>query len=505
MPRFRNLRKSLSAQLGVLAVTFVIFAALQFVLGVYWQSADSAVANAERRILQEITSEVAGNVTPLDQIAAIDSVRRASEQNPNFGYILISGVNTVRYGAVGPEIRFPDLWEHVRRMPLPAPPDDDTKYRCLYGASYSIPFTAGGVAGQVYAGNCPDSAFYIEIVGVEASPFSNVDMFAYWAAQIPFENYRGYFVVGFGVLVIALLMIYRAVNSLRTVARVARSIDLDRKGATLSEAGLPLEVQPIVSALNDMFRRIEDYREKQRFFVAAAAHELRTPLTVLRTRLEDFPESDERSGAVNDIRDMSRLVEQLLRLTQVRSAEDVKFKTLRLVDVAHKVCASRAPLAVERGIDVELLRNDAGVVVEGDEEMIFTAVANLLDNAISVSKANDTITVEATPGAQISVRDQGPGIRSGTECEIFEPFAKIPPNRKGHGLGLAIVQAVMAFHQGSARAWNARGGGAVFELSFHPSVQAARSDDQNCNDRGKEMRLAEGAHAPAKTSHHPAE
>lgn len=213
MPRSWNLRKSLSAQLGVLAITFVVFAALQFVLGIYWQSADSAVANAERRILEEIASEVASNVMPLDQIETIDSVRRVSEQNPNFGYILISGTDTARYGAAGPEIRFPGIWQRIRRLPLPLAPDGDPLYRCVAGAILSIPFQVNGVTGHAYSGNCPDYAFYIEIVGVETSPFTTLDMFLYHAAKIPFENYRGYFVVEFGVLVIALLMIYRTVNS----------------------------------------------------------------------------------------------------------------------------------------------------------------------------------------------------------------------------------------------------------------------------------------------------
>ena len=66
----------------------------------------------------------------------------------------------------------------------------------------------------------------------------------------------------------------------------------------------------------------------------------------------------------------------------------------------------------------------------------------------------------------VSVSDCGPGISDSELERIFEPFAKSPPNRHGHGLGLAIVRAVMTAHGGEVSARNAVDGGADFALRF---------------------------------------
>ena len=82
------------------------------------------------------------------------------------------------------------------------------------------------------------------------------------------------------------------------------------------------------------------------------------------------------------------------------------------------------------------------------------------------------VSVDST--GTVSVSDCGPGIPDDDLERIFEPFAKSPPNRQGHGLGLAIVRAVMTAHGGEVSARNAAGGGADFALQFrNPLPQPA--------------------------------
>jgi signal transduction histidine kinase len=255
---------------------------------------------------------------------------------------------------------------------------------------------------------------------------------------------------------------------LRRVANLTRTVNLDRKGVRLSEHALPMEVQPLVRAVNDMLRRLDESVDKHRFFIATAAHELRTPLTILRSRLEEFPQSDAKAALTSDLQRLSRFVDQLLRLTRLKSDSAIKLAEEDLCQVARDVCAGRAPLAIDRGVELEFETEAPTVLVEGDAQIMSVAISNILDNAISVSRKQDVVTISVTANGCVSVRDRGPGVPAGQEALIFEPFAKDPPTRNGHGLGLAIVAAVMALHNGEAKAKNAPDGGAIFSLRFNP-------------------------------------
>ena len=125
--------------------------------------------------------------------------------------------------------------------------------------------------------------------------------------------------------------------------------------------------------------------------------------------------------------------------------------------------AERAPLVIDKGVEIDL---GESVQVRGDERLLRVALANLVDNALSFSKSGQRLEVQVDPRKKITVRDQGPGIPDKELENIFRPFAKNPPNRRGHGLGLAITRSIMALHGGSVNATNLKGGGASFALQF---------------------------------------
>ena len=315
---------------------------------------------------------------------------------------------------------------------------------------------------------------YVEVSGIDTpiesvtNLFTAVNPMAFWFRT------RDPLIAGGGVLLIAFVVLLVAARSVRTLARAAETIDAtsgDRR--LLPEEGLPAEVATLVRAINEMIRRVEAAHEEQEMFLATAAHELRTPMAVLRTRLEELPESDAKAVLRDDVRRMASLVDQLLRLMQIRASQDLPDQ-VDLVATARDIVAERAPLSIDRGVDIELESVPESIVVTGHQGLVGVAIANLVDNAISFSNRGDTLKVSVDPSGRVGVSDHGPGIPSGELERIFEPFAKNPPNRQGHGLGLAIVRAVMAAHGGEVSASNAEGGGADFALHFRaPSSQPA--------------------------------
>ena len=114
---------------------------------------------------------------------------------------------------------------------------------------------------------------------------------------------------------------------------------------------------------------------------------------------------------------------------------------------------------------------DQGLSVLGDEDMLVTALRNLIENAVAYSPERTRVvvsTLRSGKKAEISVADQGIGIPERDLERIFERFYRVDPARSratgGTGLGLAIVKHVMAAHGGKVKVWSKEGAGSTFTL-----------------------------------------
>jgi two-component system sensor histidine kinase SenX3 len=114
----------------------------------------------------------------------------------------------------------------------------------------------------------------------------------------------------------------------------------------------------------------------------------------------------------------------------------------------------------------------SGHRVRGDEELLITALRNLIDNAVAYSPENTRVVVTTRvcddDQVEINVTDQGIGI-PGVDLErIFERFYRVDPARSrqtgGTGLGLAIVKHVTTKHGGEVTVWSKEGSGSTFTL-----------------------------------------
>ncbi len=270
--------------------------------------------------------------------------------------------------------------------------------------------------------------------------------------------------VGALVLLFALVLVVNMVM-IRRVAKLAGSFDPERIDDTLPERGLPVEVVPLVRAVNTMVTRVRDARAQQAFFLSAAAHEMRTPLTVLRTRLELLDDGAAKDRLVKDVRRMTRLVNQLLMLMGVQ-AREVNHEPFDLATCIHRAIAAREPVATDRGVRIRFVADPAAASpsIPGDAALFEVAVANLIENAVTVSPAGEEVVVTLDADGTVTVRDHGPGVPEEQRPMLFQPFVRFSSHRGGHGLGLAITRAIVTRHGGDVTVANADDGGAVFTI-----------------------------------------
>jgi two-component system, OmpR family, sensor histidine kinase SenX3 len=247
-------------------------------------------------------------------------------------------------------------------------------------------------------------------------------------------------------------------------------------------------------------RRVDEVR---RDFVANISHELKTPVGALALLAETVEEAADDPEAVlrfagrmrQEASRLTDLVQDLIMLSRIQAAEPVPDPSPIVLDDAVAEAVDRCRMrASARGISLEVA-GERGITILGDEDLLVTALRNLLENAVAYSpdKTRVLITTKAPSSwmAEVSVSDQGIGIPERDRERIFERFYRVDPARSratgGTGLGLAIVKHVTAAHGGNVSVWSQEGAGSTFTLRLplrpgrgqpvnDTDQQAARSD-----------------------------
>ena len=224
-------------------------------------------------------------------------------------------------------------------------------------------------------------------------------------------------------------------------------------------------------------RRVEEVR---RDFVANTSHELKTPVGALALLAETIEDAADDAEAVRrfagkmrqEAQRLTNLVQDLITLSRIQAAEPVPDPRCVELDAVMAEAVDRCRMkANARGIALTSVGTH-GLSVLGDEDLLVTALRNLLDNAVAYSPEQTRVVVTAKRAsdghAEISVTDQGIGIPDRDLERIFERFYRVDPARSratgGTGLGLAIVKHVMAAHNGKVTVRSAEGAGSTFTL-----------------------------------------
>jgi two-component system, OmpR family, sensor histidine kinase SenX3 len=245
--------------------------------------------------------------------------------------------------------------------------------------------------------------------------------------------------------------------------------------APMSSHGLVLV---LAEDLTEM-RRVEAVR---RDFVANVSHELKTPvgaLSLLAETIEgaaDDPEAVRRFAArmQHESARLTNVVQDLITLSRLQGGEPVaEPKPVPLDDVVRDA-VDRCRLKAEPKDITLAVGAPERLTVRGDEELLVTAVRNLIENAIAYSPEHTRVVVCTRRAddhhAEINVTDQGIGIPAADLERIFERFYRVDPARSrqtgGTGLGLAIVKHVTTRHQGEVKVWSKEGSGSTFTIAL---------------------------------------
>ena len=293
----------------------------------------------------------------------------------------------------------------------------------------------------------------------------------------PWDGSLGSFLAGFtghhnlagGAALLAILLVLatgagwllagRVVRPLRAITSSARAVSAASLHQRLESGARGDEFADLGDTLNGLLGRLEASFESQRQFVASASHELRTPLSASRALLQvALADPDATAGELRaacqealELGDQQeRLIAALLTLASSQRGLE-RSVPVDLGEITGKVLLARQHDADSRGIQVSAALSPAPAT--GDPSLAESLVANLVGNAIRHNSPGGQVEIAAGPaagGAFLSVRNTGPVIPPEQVGRLFEPFRQLGADRvgsgDGHGLGLAVVQAIAGAH-----------------------------------------------------------
>jgi signal transduction histidine kinase len=235
------------------------------------------------------------------------------------------------------------------------------------------------------------------------------------------------------------------------------------------------EIGHLARTLNHMLDRIESTVHQLHTITDSLAHDLRSPLTAIRGRLEtalasNFRE-DHAESIVSAIDELDRLTEFLNTSLDVAEARADALRLSRtevdLDALVRGMIDLYEPSMSDRGLGVQI-RSTGPVKVLADPALLHRVIANLLDNELKHLPASCLVCISLRADdrvATLTVEDNGPGFDAEIGRHLFERRIKGRASR-GHGLGLAFVEAVVRVHGGSATAVNRHEGGAQLTVTL---------------------------------------
>ncbi|QFH51458.1 quorum sensing histidine kinase QseC [Leclercia adecarboxylata] len=276
------------------------------------------------------------------------------------------------------------------------------------------------------------------------------------------------------MLLVLIVLLSRELRPLKKLSQTLRARTPDATDR-LATQGVPIEVRPVVDALNQLFARTQAMMARERRFTSDAAHELRSPLTALKVQTEvaqlslDDPQAQAKALTQlhAGIDRASRLVEQLLTLSRLDSLESLDdVEPLNMADLLQSVVMDSYHPAQQAGIEIRLNILDPQVTRTGQQLLLSLLVRNLLDNAVRYSPRGSRVEVTLDTHSVI-VRDNGPGIAPDALTRIGERFYRPPgQDQTGSGLGLSIVKRIAALHRMTVTLGNGQHGGFEARISW---------------------------------------
>jgi two-component system OmpR family sensor kinase len=272
------------------------------------------------------------------------------------------------------------------------------------------------------------------------------------------------------VALVAWWVVHLGVRPIKRMTETATAIAGGELSHRVPDATPGTEAGELGTALNSMLGRIEEAfdertrsEDRLRRFIADASHELRTPITTVRGYAELYragglPHGEDLDEAMRRTEQesvrMGGLIEDMLQLARLDQGRPLLREAVDLAEVAADAARDAGAVAPDRSVTCEAV---GPIVVSADEDRIRQVVANVVGNALVHTDPGTPIVVRAFrtgDHARLEVVDRGAGMPPEVAEHAFERFFRADPSRSRHrggsGLGLSIVQSVVAAHGGQA-------------------------------------------------------
>ncbi len=265
--------------------------------------------------------------------------------------------------------------------------------------------------------------------------------------------------IAVSVLAIGFALSLRPLRRVRDMQRASVRIAAGDLAVRMPLAGRGDELDLFAGTVNVMVEEVGRVVSQVKGVTDAIAHDLRTPLTRVRNHLYralqtpgiDPAVATHAEAATADLDIVLDRFAALLRIAELEAgARRRGFGTVDLAALIARVRDLYEPLADERGIAIHAtVLAPAGV--HGDEQLLFEAISNLVDNAIKFAPAGGHVDIRVGSDAGtpvVEVRDDGAGIAADQRQAVLRRFHRGPEaaDVEGAGLGLSVVAAIMQLH-----------------------------------------------------------
>jgi two-component system sensor histidine kinase QseC len=272
-------------------------------------------------------------------------------------------------------------------------------------------------------------------------------------------------------------------NGLSLIGKLADELG-KKRGDDLSRIGTanpPVELTPVVDAVNGLLHRLDESIKRERRFSSDAAHELRTPISALKVHVHNLkqhlPDHDEDLQALDrDLGRLNHLIEQIMVLYRTEPEHyQASMQEINLRDLAQSVIAELYPDVDAKGQVISL--EGTSQTITGDEASLRIMLTNLIQNASKYSPKGASVTVSVDKedlGIWLGVKDTGPGIPLTEIKQVFDRFRRVGGDRHnssvdGCGLGLSIVKHIASLHQANISLQNNEDGPGLTVSIFFPA------------------------------------
>lgn len=296
------------------------------------------------------------------------------------------------------------------------------------------------------------------------------------------ERFRGIF----GLIMVSIVLIglatgafmaFRSLRPIRDLIHTVREIETGKMDARVPSSHTGDELDELIQLFNNMLERIKTLIGRMQEALDNVAHDLRTPVTRIRTGIEMTLQSDSdvsvlRETLMDCAEESEHIMTMLTTLMDISEAESgvmrLNIEEINIAALIRDIVELYQYVAEEKHIKISILAPE-GLKAHVDGSRTRQVIANLLDNAIKYGKDGGIIEVNADIKDRelvISVKDDGEGIAPRDLPRIFDRLYRADKSRsrRGLGLGLSLVQAVVHAHKGRCEVQSTPGKGSCFTV-----------------------------------------